>query len=356
MLACTAALGFSLLTVTEWRWGSPLFSLTLTLPLISLAIAHFTGQTVRPPKDSLLALGIIGISAVLSIPGSLIWGDGNWGPLLLMVLWMLPLMSYVFIRFPPATWLLMAITAYIHLFATVAEIISGLRRPEGLMDTYTASAGFLLLTGILLLPTRWRWLSVPLLVSVVLPGARWALVVVAVMLVAMFMKKFISPRLFATISLGILLSSLAFAQFGGGAQARIEQGLARNPAMEYVASDLALRLQIPHLPSFLPTGLIPELQTPHSAPLRAGMEFGILTGVAWLWLTMRGLWQRKWGQTRWGFLAVALLSSLDLYTWVGSLAWSWWALQSQGAVSEDENIPVLHSVAPPENSDSTVRI
>jgi len=120
-----------------------------------------------------------------------------------------------------------------------------------------------------------------------------------------------------------------------------------------VNGEVQARMVVPHIPSVLPHGVAdhPGL---HNVPLRMAVESGILAAMVWLGITGWALWPRggakqrvrqgndqpvsknasmalsersdRFGASWWMLLALALLSLLDYYTWMGHLGGFWWLL------------------------------
>lgn len=276
----------------------------------------------------------------LAIPSSLIWGNGNWELTAGVVLWMAPALliylannpAQVFLWLIPA-WLLhagMIIWKGVTNWGTVDDIIVFYGFPSGLSGNTNLAAGFLALGVVYLLTTPLKWLSVPLLVALLFTGSRWGLIVVTAVIVSMVITRTISWKPLAAAGATVVASVAFLGLFTplGYAVAGINSfaGVANA-----VTVDVGVRLAVPHLPTFLPSG-VAEHPGLHNVPLRIAVENGLIAAGIWVLITGWALInhshnaQRQNNVHRWLLLTLVLLSVLDYYTWMGHLGAFWWLL------------------------------
>ena len=89
-------------------------------------------------------------------------------------------------------------------------------------------------------------------------------------------------------------------------------------------------------PGLVPQGVDGDATTPiHSLFLAVAVEYGFAAGLAMFALAALAL-KRAW-RTPVLPIAVALivLASLDLYLWIGPMAWAWWWFLSTGCESRN---------------------
>jgi hypothetical protein len=98
-------------------------------------------------------------------------------------------------------------------------------------------------------------------------------------------------------------------------------------ALNPIVANVGDRLAVPHIPTFLPSG-VAEHPGLHNVPLRIAVESGIIAAGIWVVMTVWALMPKASGQPfhRWLLLTLVLLSVLDYYTWMGHLGGFWWLL------------------------------
>jgi len=231
--------------------------------------------------------------------------------------------------------------------SVVPSLVGGGISP-GLAPNPNLAAGFLALGIVYLMTTPHKWLSIPLIMALLFTGSRWGLVVVAIILVAMVVTRTISwkPLLAAVGAIVITVALVGALTPSGYAVASYDSVGAAFHAAERGVNG---RLAIPHIPSFLPSG-VAEHPGLHNVPLRIAVESGIVAAALWVgitglalvkgwkikgwatWKPPRGLHPPEIGpesQTRvfwWLLLTLVLLSMLDYYSWMGHLGGFWWLL------------------------------
>ena len=327
-------------------------------------IGLFGGFLVAPDKrrGPVLYVGaVLLLCHALAIPGSLLWGDGHWEATTAIVLWMAPsLMLLSAGTLAAFAWLVPAwlIHAALILYSgptswsAAGGVLVSNGGGTGLSHNPNLAAGFLCLGIVYLMTTRFRWLVILLIPALLFTGSRWGLTVTAVVLLAMVLTRTVPFRpLGATILLcaATVVAVALFTPLGY----RVSTLDSFAAVAHAVNGEVQARMAVPHLPSVLPHGVAdhPGL---HNVPLRMAVESGILAAAVWLGITAWALWpgrgvkQRvrqgndqsaskhasmalsersdRFGASWWMLLALALLSLLDYYTWMGHLGGFWWLL------------------------------
>jgi len=302
---------------------------------------------------------------LLAIPGSIIWGAGNWESTTAIVLWMAPSVMLLTTAVPVTfIWLipvwfihgtLIAYSAFANWHLSGDGIIVREAMPGGLSHNTNLAAGFLVVGIIYLLADRrLQWFAVPLLLVLPLTGSRWAALVCLCLVIVMALAGRINWR--PVVVGACLLVMLLLAVWGYYPTSNYAlSGFDSFASLLHPLSNgqVQARLAMPHLPSILPYG-VAEHPGLHNVPLRIAVENGILAALVWLAITGWALWPRKGvkqaasepnhgrrgdrGSTAvsgpserfpafwWMLLALALLSLLDYYTWMGHLGGFWWLL------------------------------
>lgn len=303
-----------------------------------------------PFKLGLILLGF----HLLAIPGNLLWGGRNWESTTAVVLWMAPSILLLigatretFAWMIPA-WLihagLMIYQGVTNWFWAGEVLVRGVG-PTGLSHNPNLAAGFLSLGIVYLMTTRYRWLVLILLPALSFTGSRWGIAVTGSVLLIMIATRVVPFRpIGATLLLSIAVITGATLFSPLGYRVATIDGFAA--VVHKVNGDVKKRLGVPHIPSPLPHGVAahPGL---HNVPLRIAYENGILAALIWLGVTGWALWplrrqqlggkqegsrgNHQSGRERftpiwWLLLALALLSMLDYYTWMGHLGGFWWLL------------------------------
>ncbi len=162
--------------------------------------------------------------------------------------------------------------------------------PSGLSNNSNLAAGFLALGIVYLLTTPLKWLSVPLLVALLFTGSRWGVAIALAVIVAMAITRSISWRPLVGAAVVIVAAVLFLGAFTpkGYALAGINSfaGVANA-----VTADVGSRLAVPHLPTFLPSG-VAEHPGLHNVPLRIAVENGLIAAGLWVLITGWALWPR----------------------------------------------------------------
>ncbi len=306
-LAASAAPGLLALYLVSNLLVRSFSDIWLFIGWTSLCAGILLAGVSKGPRFVFLSLVLLLAFHALAIPGSLIWGTGNWELTAGVVLWMAPgLLLYlandgsrVFVWLVPV-WLIHAVLIIYQGFTNWSYGDAGLLDdrfyvifqglPSGLANNPNIAAGFLLFGIIYLLGSPRKWLSLPLLMALLFTGSRWGLVVAVVLLLAMVLTGAISWRpLAAAAACGILAILLSGLLTPTGYTLAGYNSLAG--VVNVLPNDVGVRLAIPHIPTFLPSG-VAEHPGLHNVPLRIAVENGILAAVIWVVITGWALWPR----------------------------------------------------------------
>ena len=287
------------------------------------------------PRPLLLALVGLLLLHVTAIPGSIFWGNGNWEITAGVVLWMAPALLLCFggtlnvLPWLMPVWFIHAGMIIFQGFTDVrsipasAVLIPGLT-PTGLTNNGNLAAGFLVLGLIYMLTSRHKWAAAPLMMALLFTGSRWGVLICVVAILLMAVANRIDGRTLAMGALGLIAAFLLIGLITpyGYRIAGYESFAAIVHSMN---GDVATRLAMPHLPSFLPAG-IAEHPGLHNVPLRIAVENGILAAGLWVLISGWALTRQVGSTAWWLLLTLVLLSMLDYYAWMGHLGAFWWLL------------------------------
>lgn len=306
------------------------------------------------PRPVFLALVALLVLHVMAIPGSLIWGIGNWELTAGVVLWMAPaLLLYVAGTRQTLTWLIPAIFAHSGLIIyqgftnwhTTGAWAIWEGQPTGLANNTGLAAGFLVLGLVYLLTTRAKWLAAPLFMALLFTGSRWGIGVGVAAVLVMAIVGQIDGRTLAFAIVGLLVAFIAL-----GALTPAPYGIAGQNSfaamVEAGQTDVGVRLAIPHIPSFLPRG-VAEHPGLHNVPLRVAVESGIIAAALWIGITLWALMRWRNGVAWWVLLTLVALSMLDYYTWMGHLGGFWWlsvGLLVKGRQSSRQSLTLVQTL------------
>ena len=274
----------------------------------------------------------------LAIPGSLIWGIGNWEFTAGVLLWMAPaLLLYlaadarqVFVWLIPA----FLVHAILVIFEGLTHwyLIEGVMVRQGnhtgLTNNPNLAAGFLAIGIVYLMASKrpvFQALSLPLVVALLFTGSRWGILVPVAVIAVMTLSGAITWRVLAGGILALFITVVGVGLIGGGYQIAGYGSI--TGALNPIVTDVNVRLAIPHLPTFLPHG-VAEHPGLHNGPLRRAVENGIIAAAIWIVITAWALISKTNNEPlyRWLLITLVLLSVLDYYTWMGHLGGFWWLL------------------------------
>tara|TARA_R110002020_G_scaffold259068_4_gene472937 strand:- start:10102 stop:11097 length:996 start_codon:yes stop_codon:yes gene_type:complete len=294
----------------------------------ALVCAYLAPNKMDRPSWVLGALIFLQISQLIAIPGAVIWGNGNWVLTAGVVLWALP-MPLVYLVADRQLFGFLCSFAMIHaLFIIIQEFTSHywidgtgwVGVPNGFSHNANLAAGLLVLSIPFAVTGYRRWFLIPFLAALIFTGSRWAFIVSSIMVMAMGYKNVISLR-WILVALGSLLTGIAVMGIFTPVKAAVS-GLANIENSPIMLSQLEVRLAIPDWPNILPYG-IAETDGLHNVPLRMAAEWGIISAVVWVGLTVWGLSRMRFSPAWWLMVAIVLLSLLDHYTWRPHLMGFW---------------------------------
>ncbi len=354
----------------------------------SLCAGVIAGGWSKGSSRAFYALLTLLIFHGLAIPGSMLWGSGNWELTAGVLLWMAPALLLYLVKDAERvfTWLIPAFlvhAAWIMFDEASNGHLEGSLVATGISNNPNLAAGFLIIGIIYLLTNGKGWLAIPLLAALMLTESRWGIAVIMFLMPAMALSRVISWRPLLLGLVSVIGTVLLFGAMNpSGPQIAGYDSLAALSST--LGTDIGVRLAIPHIPSFLPSG-VAEHSGLHNVPLRIAVENGILAAGLWIVITGwalvsfknnadglghknnadgLGQWKnilyrltlRKTAATvrftpsnppypvsnesehqpqtnheynnghRWILLALVLLSVLDYYTWMGHLGGFWWLL------------------------------
>jgi hypothetical protein len=300
------------------------------------------GVAVKHTGPRIIFGGLLALLTLhmLAIPGSIIWGSGNWELTAWVVFWIAPGFliysagtSRVLSWLAPAFLLHAGIIIY-HGFTNwhwtlvnpgdYARLVL-IQTPQplaGLAHNENIAAGFLAIGIVYFMTGPYKWLSAPLLMALLFTGSRWGLVVVAAVLVAMVVTRSMSWQPLA-LGVGVVVGTVLLIGLFTPSPYTVASYNSIGAALQAAESGVNGRLAIPHLPSLLPSG-VAEHPGLHNVPLRIAVESGILAAVIWVVISGWALIRDRLGREWWLLLTLVLLSMLDYYSWMGHLGGFWW--------------------------------
>ncbi len=353
---------------SPWHWAS----------WLTLAAAAMFSTWDRGPRPVFWGLVIILVLVFAAIPGSLLWGSGNWPLSAGVAIWMAPSIVFyltsngekVFAWLVP-TWVvhagLIVYQAFVERWTIYDDntgvVIRSGTDPSGLAVNGNLAGGFLVLGMIYLLHTKHAWLAGPLAAALLLTGSRWAVIVAVVIVVLMLLTGRLKIKA-ALISGGLLFLASGILWFTYPVASFVVAGFDSVGALvtPLQNGEIGSRLAVPHIPSLLPTG-IAEHPGLHNVPMRIAVENGILAALVWVGVTSYALFPGRWVKARWDsrygvvitvvrnsktavrglqsdsprsracwwmLLALGMLAMLDYYVWMGHLGGFWWLLVGMG--------------------------
>ena len=330
-----------------------LYSPLMLMGWVGLAGASFCvylgSDEIKRPAWVFNALIFLQISQLLAVPGSYVWGNGNWVLTAGVVLWTLP-MPLVYLAVNRQIERCMCTFAIVHAFTIivqgftnyhwVGDIVIREGSPTGFSHNPNLAAGLLVMCLPFTIKGRWLWASIPLLAAIIFTGSRWAFIVAGIIVLSMGYKNVISLKwvLGGVLSLlgGIVIMGM-FTPF----TAAVESSNSIAEAFT-IASQIEVRLGMAGWPNLLPYG-IAETDGLHNVPMRMAAEFGVISAAIWIALTIWALTKHRYTPAWWLMIAVALLSILDHYTWRPHLMGFWFVALGLLSIAESKSIPYKSS-------------
>ncbi len=319
-----------------------LFFAAICLILLSFAV----GLRRFGPKLMVVGIAVVIASAIFSVAGAVIWGPGQWIISAIIANWVMIFAVLPFIRLDPGKLLLglmpsLLITSFVIIFQGMTGQPG---RMKAFVDSPNPAGGILVLGALMLLPTRFRWLAIPMTVAVPFTGSRLALLTLVIAVAIMLIAR--AAPLRSTASIGIISIALVLPFLDViGLNNRVSvPGIAvtasspatprRYSSLDAQAAHVGIRLTLLDRPGFAPKGFLYDPARPihdiyngppHNVAMRIGIEWGYAALAAWAALTVWALVYGYRNSAPWYVLmAVIFLGLLDYYVHVGPLAWAWW--------------------------------
>ncbi len=302
----------------------------LGLGWIFLGLAVGTGKRQIGPKIVWIPLVILLLSVLAAIPGSILWGQGLTGITAYNVAWILPfgLLYLVCNKEEILKWIipLFALHALVVLFEGITE--GG--RQSGLLDNPNPAGALLTIGSIYLLTTRFRWIAPITMVGIFFTGSRSAILglflVLSIMGIVWIYKRYSIywKPILVFIVLSVFMFSLNIGNINKGGVIPRGGHLWNISLITVGIEDYQKRVKLTETPSFIPKGITTSWGL-HSLPQRVAVEFGIIAGVVWVFLTIYGLTRRPLLNGSWWILLTIVVLSFSEYSiWLGPLAALWW--------------------------------
>lgn len=322
------------ITLASWAWTQT-FGPLMALGLTALFGAVVLGRQSFGPWPAMLGVGVLVASTVLAIPFANT-GFGRPDAAAFMAMWTAFMaMLYLVDHHERTLW---------HL-VPAALLLAGLlvwQRLHGIPQAYggpmgpNPAGGMLALGVAFLLPTRARWMVLPLLVGLACTGSRSALLAAAVAIGAWLLMGGVSRR--ALVRLAVVGGLVAVVTLpwllNGFTRADARQGMS---VWSWYRLDAQNRFSVPSgddghplWPSLLPRGPAGTFIGLHNIPLRMAYEQGIIAAATWIALTAWALWRRPRGTSAWYMMLVfTVIAMVDYYPMMPLVTSAfWWVLLS----------------------------
>ena len=321
------------LTLSLWAWTQALFGVAFLIGAVGLMLTWMVSGASIGPRWAFAGILVLLASVVVAVMTAR-GGFGNEGAAFLAALWVAIMAGTYLVNHSPRVLACLVpaglALALLLTWQGVSAILAGSpeRVPGGPMGPNPA-AGFLAIIAAALLPTRWRWLALPLLVGIVFTASRSGLLAVGVAALAVAVMHRPSWKVVAGgAAVGLLVLALAW-PFVGGMLLRNDTGYS---AREYFVADLRNRFSVPSdesgkalLPSFVPRGPAGPFLGLHNVPLRMAYEQGILAVVVWIALTGWALWRSPRGTPAWtALVAFSVVAMFDYYPMMPLVTSAFW--------------------------------
>ena len=276
-----------------------------------------------PPWPIAAGITVILVSTILAVPISALNG-GRWPETLALALLILPLPLLTLCKSCTAILERVFPLTLVHSGLVFYQGVSGGSRVDGFADNANV-AGSALVLGVIYYLTRGgrgQWLAIPLMLALPFTGARWAVIILALVILGLFAGRHLPLR---AVAAGVTAVALLAVPLWSTVWENFMDRDGEGPA-----ETATLRLQ-PGSPSLVPQGFTEgdRKGTPegsHNVPLRMAQETGILSALAWIAVTAYALWRRPRLTSWWLLAAVAGLSLMYYSTWIGPLGVVWWIL------------------------------
>ncbi len=300
----------------------------LGLGWIFLGLAVGLGKRDIGPRLAYGSIIILLVSVVLAIPGSLIWDEGETGVTAYNVGWILPfgLLYLICNKESILEWIIPLLG--LHSLVIIYEGITETGRQSGLLDNANPAGALLTIGSVYLLTTKYRWLTPLTIVGIFYSGSRSAVlalvIVLCIMGVVWIFKRYKIHWKPLIVSLLILVPILGFNVGKIGDNLPRGSSLWSTSLVTVGVEDYQKRLRLTEAPSVIPKGITHSWGL-HSLPERVAVEFGIIAGIVWIFVSIYGLTRKPLLNGSWWMLLTILVLSLSEYSiWLGPLAALWW--------------------------------
>ena len=302
----------------------------LGLGWIFLGIAVGLGKRDIGPKLIFIPILLLLLSVILTIPGSLIWEGGHIGVTIYHVGWILPfgLLYLVCNEEDILQWIIPLLG--LHSLVLIFEGLTEPGRQAGLLDNANPAGSLLTIGTVYLLTTRFRWLVPFTVIGLFFTGSRSAVlglvIVLGVMLGIWIFKKYKIYWRPIIVSVLLIVPLLVFNI--GEVVDNLPRGgkLFSTDTITRGIEDYGRRLELTYTPSIIPKGITHSWGL-HSLPERIAVEFGIVAGLMWVFVSIYGLTRNPKLNGSWWILFTILVLSLSEYSlWLGPLAALWWMI------------------------------
>jgi hypothetical protein len=295
---------------------------------LGLAFISWYVTPDRPKQDprAWVLLGIIVLSHVAAIPGSLWFGAGNWILTASAFYWLLPALVVFLIAdarvFKWLIWIAVihAVSIFVNnlWFAGVEGYSNG-----GLTFNPNVGAGLLIIgIGLVFGMRRHWWAILPLISAVSLAGSRAAFLGMIVVVCLSLIGNNLTWRQF----IGVVILVVSVPAGHGFLQEQFGVSLyaawVHTITLESVINDIGVRWEVPAWPDLFPHGVVEHLGL-HNVPMRMAREAGIVAAAAWLILSVWALTRCPNTPAWWLMVVILLLSIVDHYTMRVHLGNTW---------------------------------
>ncbi len=199
-------------------------------------------------------------------------------------------------------------------FVTLTVAAPNGYRPTGITDSANPAGGFLVLIALVVLPTKWWPLAIPMAIALAMTGSR--LSVIALIVGGVFTLWSARPSLMrlavvAVVSVGVVVAMDAHIDL-------VQRGLDFKSQVEF-------RLTPEAKLSLSPTGVNADVERPiHSLFYIVAAQYGLLAFLALCVLVLIAVIRQVTTRQFPLLCTLIVLASLDLYLWIGPMAWAWW--------------------------------
>jgi hypothetical protein len=292
-------------------------------PLHAVALAGLAlGAVLAPksygPRRLQVGISLIVVSTLLAIPITLQLAPGRYVSTVILAMLTIPNVvlyaSNVGLR--ALVWLQPCYLAVASVVFAKGVVSAGERISPMAGTSPNPWSVFLLLGSVYFLSTRRPWLGVFCASAIPFTGSRGSTFAALVIIAAMLVTRRVSWHiLIPLVIIGILTATVGHASVW------------HRVAPSTLTQDMIKRLPTHELPEIRPKGFSDSdvYGGIHNVPFRMSVESGILAALAWVAITLWALWSRSYDDPVWWMLlALALVSQVDYFTWIGPMGGWWW--------------------------------